>query len=237
LINFFWNKVANSRNGLPILLLSLSTLKKYWLLFGVSVGIGLLMAFASYGLGRMLRPRLNLNGAEVQPPVPAVGFSFAGSNGQTLELQGLRGKLVLLYFGYTRCSVDCSPMLLRLAEARNSLSQKAGQVVVVFITIDPQHDTPADLETFLANYGEGFYGAVGTLQETHDLAASYDIGYATGAEDGISHTPLAFLIDTAGCKRSIYPAALSAGQIGADLQALLQEPPDASPCAVGFTQP
>jgi len=197
----------------------------------------MLMAFASYGLGRMLRPGLHLNGAEVNPPVPAVGFSFTGANGQALELQGLRGKLVLLYFGYSRCSVDCSLMLQRLADARRSLSQKANQVVVIFVSIDPQYDTPAVLEAFLANYGESFYGAVGTLQETHDLAASYDIGYATGAEEGVSHTPLAFLIDTAGCKRAIYPAALSADQIGADLQALLQEPPDASPCAVGLTQP
>ena len=214
-----------------------STLKKYWLLFGVSVGVGLLMALASYGLGRMLRPTLHLYGAEVNPPVPAVGFSFSGANGQRLDLQTLRGKLVLLYFGDTRCTLDCPLMLQRLAEARNSLSQQVEQVAVVFVTLDPQFDTPSVLKAFLAKYGEGFYGASGTFQETHDLAASYDIGYATDAEGGVTHTPLAFLIDTAGCTRSIYPAALTAGQIGADLQALLQEPPDASPCAMGLTPP
>ncbi len=216
-------------------LFSPCTLKKYWLLFGVSVAAGLLLAFAAYNLGRILRPQLHLNGAELLPPVPAVGFSLPGAGGQRVSLQALRGELVLLYFGYTRCPQDCPTMLERLAEARSTLGAQAVQVVVVMVSIDPLYDTPAVLAQYLAPFGPRFYGASGAPQETHDLAASYDLDYAARPDGSVAHTPLAFLIDRAGCWRAAYPPALSAEQIGSDLRLLLNEPLSASPCAAGLT--
>lgn len=202
-----------------------STLKKYWLFFGLSILLGLLLAVGSFELGQMLRPKVRLYGAELDPPVPAVGFSFQGSHGELLELRNFRGQLVLLYFGYTHCVTDCPVILKRLADARKSLGTQAEQVAVVFITLDPLNDTPGVLQDYLASFGPGFYGAAGTIQETHDLALSNDLDFAANTDGEIAHTPLVLLIDRAGFKRAVYPAGLSAEQISADLKTLLSEPP------------
>ncbi len=213
------------------------TLKKYWLLFGASVIIGLALVIISFSLGRQLRALKHLNGAELNPAVPAVGFRLLGADGRPLELSALRGTAVLLYFGYTHCQQDCPAVLQRLAEVLQSLGNNSVRVEVVMVSIDPLRDTPAILQRFIEPYGPGFSAAVGQPQETHDLAASYDLDYATDAQGKIAHTPLVFLIDPAGCWRAVYPPALSALQISADLDQILQEPLSSSPCSQGLPTP
>jgi protein SCO1/2 len=198
-------------------------------LFILSLLAGLLLSVAFFGLGRWLRSYLpvslpgRLHGAELIPPRPAVDFTLAGSDHRTHTLDEFLGQVVLLYFGYSTCPEDCPAMLAKIAAARENLGTQRSQVQVLFITIDPQHDTPDRLAAMLAAYGEGFLGLTGDAAEIREIAANYDLLYAAASNGIIEHTPQVMLIDRSGFWRAVYPAPMTLEDITADLRQVLDK--------------
>lgn len=77
------------------------------------------------------------------PPRPAPDFSLQGSNGQQLKLSQYRGKVVLLAFGYSHCLSVCPITLHTFAQTLRQMGTAAAGVQIVYVTVDPQRDTPA----------------------------------------------------------------------------------------------
>src|SRR5262245_33364453 len=95
------------------------------------------------------------------PPRAAPGFSLNGSDGRPLELARYRGKVVILGFGFSSCTDVCPVTLATLAQAHRKLGAEAGEVQVIYITVDPERDDAARLRAYLAGFDPAFLGGTG----------------------------------------------------------------------------
>lgn len=86
-------------------------------------------------------------------------------NGQPFTLSSRRGKVLILYFGYTNCQTECSLSMAHLTLAVQELGDKAAEVCVLMVTTDPARDSPQAMQGFLGKFGPSFLGLLGTSEE------------------------------------------------------------------------
>ena len=176
-----------------------------------------------------------LNGHTVPTPVdnPTANLKdfdpLPSTTGQPLSLADFRGKVVLLYFGYTFCPDVCPATLSDLKSVRQQLTpEQREQVQVVMITVDPERDTLDRLQEYLAFFDPSFIGLHGTIEETQAAAAKFAVFFekqpsseATGYL--LDHTASFSVIDKQGYWRAIYSFGTPAEDVVADMQILTRE--------------
>ena len=96
------------------------------------------------------------------PPRAAPDFSLMGSDGAPLKLSAYRGKVVALGFGFTHCGEVCPTTLATLAKARKKLGTSGDALQIVYVTVDPQRDSPEAMRSYLAAFDPTFIGGSGT---------------------------------------------------------------------------
>jgi protein SCO1 len=160
------------------------------------------------------------------PPRQAPEFSLQGSDGEELSLSHYRGKVVLLAFGYSHCTAVCPITLDTFAKAVRRLGQAAQQVQVVYVTVDPQRDTPARLKQFLNNFNPTFVGGTGTEQQLQQVRSDFGVSAKKipyGNTYGYDHSSFTYLIDRKGRIRALMPYGHSPDDFASDLSLLLGE--------------
>lgn len=150
-------------------------------------------------------------------------FSLTASTGQTQRLSDYRGKVVVLFFGYTHCADICTPTLSKLAALHKRMGADTARLQVLFVTLDPEHDTPAQIKTFLAAFDPSFIGFTGSPAAVHEVAGRYKIGYRTDKSGTIDHSGSIFMIDRAGRLRLLVPNDLSIDAMTQDVKTLVRE--------------
>jgi protein SCO1/2 len=163
------------------------------------------------------------------PPRAAPDFALKGSNGSELKLSRYRGKVVALGFGYTHCPSVCPTTLAFLAEARKMLAPAGSNFQVVYVTVDPERDTPEQLKSFLAAFDPTFIGATGTPQQLADVRKAYGITLSEKifvetlpkSNYFLDHSSFVYLVDRSGQLRAMMPFGASADDIEHDVKALL----------------
>jgi len=129
-------------------------------------------------------------------------FTLTDQDGKRVSDQDFRGKLMLVYFGYTFCPDVCPTTTLDMSQALDALGPAAAQIQPVFITVDPARDTPDELKKFLANFHPSFVGLTGTEAEIQAVAKAYRVYFARakGAERDylMDHTSIVYLMDRDG---------------------------------------
>ena len=143
------------------------------------------------------------HGISFQDPAKAPDFSLVDQNYQTVSLKDFRGKIVLLFFGFTNCPDACPATLGTWAKVHDLLGEKAEHVRFIMITVDPERDTPARLAKHLSLFNPEFIGLSGSIEELEHLAQDYnayfqkvDVGSAAGYL--VNHTTLTYVIDLNG---------------------------------------
>ena len=143
----------------------------------------------------------------------AYDFHLTDQNGQPLSLDKLRGKVVVLTFGFARCPNICPMTLANLSWAYNVLTpEEKAKVQVLFVSVDPARDTPEHLRGYVPFYNPAFLGATGTPEELARTAKAYGVFYAADAPAdpakpdnyNVTHSAYVYLIDKAGCWRAMY---------------------------------
>ena len=186
--------------------------------------------FAGYIIvtGRLPFGSPDFNGLALQSTEPVPDFTLMASNGEPMSLSDLRGKVVLLYFGYTYCPDACPTTLAQLKKLPPALGDRAEDVQVVMITVDPQRDTPEALREYLAAFHPSFLGLTGTAEEIAAAAAPFGIYFA--AHEGtvasgylVDHTTSVTAIDKDGYIRLVYPYETPGEDIIADVRRLVHE--------------
>jgi len=161
------------------------------------------------------------------PPRQAPDFTLAGTHGQPLAMRDYRGKLVVLGFGFTHCPEVCPVTLATLAAARRQLGDLAGEVQVLWITVDPERDDVQRLGDYVRAFDPGFVGATGTQAELAAVRKDYGIAAAKLQKDGeapsFSHSAFTFLIDREGRIRALMPYGHPAADFVDDLRILAAE--------------
>ena len=130
-------------------------------------------------------------------------FKLTDENGRSFSLSQLRGKVVLLFFGYTHCPDACPTTMARLARAGQLLGNKADRVVTVFVSVDPGRDTPSVLKDYLAYFHMNSIGLTGTKTEIDAVVKEYGAKYEIEQSDSaagyhVNHSTDLYLLDQKG---------------------------------------
>jgi protein SCO1/2 len=160
------------------------------------------------------------------PPRQAPEFSLQGTDGRTLNLNRYHGKVVLLAFGYSSCTAVCPVTLHTFAVAVRKLGPAAAGVQVVYVTVDPERDTPARLRQFLANFDPAFTGATGTEKQLQQVRKDYGVSAKKIPYEKsyvYDHSSFTYLLDRQGRIRALMPYGHSADDFVNDLNILLRE--------------
>jgi protein SCO1/2 len=160
------------------------------------------------------------------PARQAPDFSLQGSNGQELRLSQYRGKVVLLAFGYSHCLSVCPITLHTLAQTLRQIGTAAAGVQVVYVTVDPQRDTPTKLKAYVGSFDPRIIGGTGTEQQLAQVRKDYGVS-ATKIPDGntymYDHSSSIYLIDRVGRIRALMPYGHTPDDFANDLHILLGE--------------
>jgi protein SCO1 len=174
----------------------------------------------------LLRP-YRYHGMVFQSPQPAKVFTLTGPGGQPVSLSDYRGKLVVLYFGYTYCPDVCPTTLADLGQAMEKLGKKADGVQVVMVTVDPERDTPERLAEYVSFFNPTFAGLSGTPDQIAAAATPFGIYYekheGTPASGYlVDHTATISVLDREGRLKLVWPFGTPSDDMAADLGQMLK---------------
>lgn len=150
-------------------------------------------------------------------------FVLADQDGKTRTEKDFRGRFMLVYFGYTWCPDVCPTTLARISQALATLGPKAGRIVPVFITVDPERDKPPVLKKYVAAFGTQFVGLTGSLPAIARTAREYRVYFAkqkaAGGSYGVTHSSEIYLVGPDGKFVTFYDSDIGAGALAKDLKA------------------
>lgn len=197
---------------------------------------GVVMVLASLALAGCARsagrPALaQLRGPRLQQPMPKPGFVLQNLDGTPFNFrQATHGKLTFLFFGYRNCPDVCPLHMANLAWALRTVPEsQRGSIRVVFVTTDPERDTPTELRRWLAQFDPSFIGVTGTLAAIE--AAQRSVGMPPAMRDGelpngggygLSHAAQIWAFTPDDSAHVIYPFGVKREDLAADLPTLLR---------------
>lgn len=193
--------------------------------------LGLVIGTVLGGLFLLIRPLFGpaeWNGIEMQSTQPVINFTLTGPNEQPVSLIDFRGKVTMLYFGYTFCPDVCPATMVELRDAMEILEKRSEDVQVIMITLDPERDTAEVLEEYVAHFDDSFIGLTGTPDELIAVTAPMGIFYERhegSAASGylIDHTATVAVLDKEGKLRLLYTFGTTGAEMAADLKYLVRE--------------
>ncbi len=161
-----------------------------------------------------------------KPYPPAPNFELTRSNGDSFRLSDQRGKILLLFFGYTFCPDVCPATLAELNMALNKIPDKVDSVQVIFVTVDPDRDTPQITQEYVGHFNPSFIGLSGPILDLGKIWQDYGIFREVVTSDSavttVSHTARVVLIDKDGNLRLSYPFGTPVEDIVYDLNLILK---------------
>lgn len=163
--------------------------------------------------------------AEPYPPAPQIALDRA--TGAKFDLSQTQGKVVALFFGYTSCPDVCPTTLAELKQALEQLGPKADQVQVLFVTVDPERDTPERVQEYVNHFNPNFIGLSGSESELAKVWNEYgvyrEVVKGTSAAGYlVDHTARITIIDQQGNLRISFPFDAPVKDVAHDLNLLLR---------------
>jgi protein SCO1/2 len=169
----------------------------------------------------------DLLGVEVNPPQPKPSFTLNDTDGNPFNFRtDTEGKLALLYFGYINCPDICPVHLAQLAEVFDQIPPVAHDTMVIFVSIDPDRDTPDKIRAYLDNFDSRFIGLTGTLEEVQGVQEIAGVPAAQFIGDDedytVNHAAAVFAFAPDGLMYSLYPFGTRQSQWKNDLPLLVE---------------
>ena len=165
---------------------------------------------------------IDLTGADY-----AKGFALSDQNGKPRTLQDFTGKVVVVFFGFTQCPDVCPTSMAELAEVKKLLGPDGDKLQAVFITIDPERDTPDVLKAYMGNFDPTFIALRPTLAELPDFAKSYKVFYKkvegrTATSYSMDHSAGSYVFDAKGQIRLYNRYGSGAEALASDIKLLMK---------------
>lgn len=166
---------------------------------------------------------IDLTGAEY-----ARTLNLTDQDGHARSLADFKGKVLVVFFGYTQCPDVCPTTMAEVAEVKRSLGADGDKVQGVFVTIDPERDTAALLKAYLASFDPSFVGLRGSAEQTQAAAKEFKVFFAkvpgkTPETYTMDHTAASFIFDTEGRVRVYARYGAGAQPLADDVKLLLAE--------------
>ena len=168
-----------------------------------------------------------LKGVVIDPPKAMPNFTLHSQNG-LVSLSDFRGKVTVLFFGFTNCTDICPATMAKLSEALGKLGDKASDVRVVFISVDYKRDTPQIVGAYAAKFRPDFVGLTGSQTEIDTVTRDYGVYYKLGEPDAngnydVEHTSLVMALDRQGQLEMTWSADQQPDEILSDLTVLVRK--------------
>jgi protein SCO1/2 len=166
---------------------------------------------------------VDITGAEY-----AKNFELTDHNGQVRHLQDFAGKVVVMFFGYTQCPDVCPTSMSELAAVKKALGKDGDRLQGLFVTLDPQRDTPELLKSYMANFDPTFLALYTTPEKQAELAKEYKIYYKkvegkTPTSYTLDHSAGSYVYDTKGQLRLFARYGSDVKALTSDIQILLKQ--------------
>ena len=151
-------------------------------------------------------------------------FRLTDADGRERTLADYKGKAVLMYFGFVQCPDVCPTALIRAAKVKQLLGADGDKLQVIFITIDPERDTPEVIKAYTAAFDPSFIGLYGDAKRTRETADEFKVYYKqvpTGSSYTMDHSALSYAFDPQGRLRLALRHEQTAEDYAHDLRQLL----------------
>jgi protein SCO1/2 len=198
-----------------------------WILIG---GGALLVAASVFFLGlQAMESSRAFRGSAIGTPVPpAMNFELQRTDGTPFVLSEQHGKVVLIYTGFTHCLDFCPGTLAKFNQIAESLGEDAAQVEFIFVTVDPERDSPDIIANYVSSFGANIVGLTGTMEQLEKVWVGYGAGRILEQPDAngnyeVSHSTRVWVIDKNGLLRITFPFEMTASDMTHDVQILLAE--------------
>lgn len=190
-----------------------------------SIIAGVLIALV--GLGIVAQP-YTFRGSVIEPPAPATDFVLTDQHNQPFRLSDQRGKVVMIFFGYTHCPDVCPTSLADFKQIHTLLGAQAEKVRFVFITVDPERDTPERLREYIPAFHPSFTGLSGDsakLERVWDSFGVYHEKQSVGSAAGylVDHTSRVYVVDAHGNLRLTFAFGTDVTDMVEDIRHLAEE--------------
>ena len=155
-------------------------------------------------------------------------FPLPDTAGKPRSVKDFQGKVVVVFFGFTQCPDVCPTTLTELSQARQLLGPDGARVQGIFVTVDPERDTPQVLQAYLANFGADYVGLRGTPEQLAAVAKDFKIYYkkVDGKTPGsytMDHSAASYVYDTKGNLRLYTRYGSGAQVLASDIRLLLAQ--------------
>ena len=172
-------------------------------------------------------------GSRINPPLPVLpiggDFTLSDHNGERFELSSLRGKVTLIFFGYSYCPDVCPTTLSKLSSVTRRLGEDRPKVKTLYISVDPERDTPEVLKADLDQFDLDALGLTGTRAEVDQVVKQFGAKYEivptpeSAAKYTVSHSTTLYALDAKGRVRLLFPYEATVDEIVAGIKAILAE--------------
>lgn len=190
------------------------------------VGALLSAALVACGGGGDGRPTATpLPGTLLDPPKEVGDFTLTDQDGQPFRLSDLRGKVALLFFGYTNCPDVCPTTLAELKRVKALLGEDVERVAFVFVSVDGARDTPERLAAYVRAFDPQFIGLTGDDAALRPISRDFGVfyqrvNYESDVNYLVDHTASTFVVDQQGRLRLVFPYGTDPAAIVTRLRAL-----------------
>ena len=162
----------------------------------------------------------SLKGNVYSSTVSAAEINLTDHTGQPFKLSSFRGKVVLVFFGFSNCFTECPATMAIIRQALQTDGLTSQDVEVVMVSTDPDNDTPQSMKEFMGRFNPSFLGLLGTPDELAKAWLDYGVAVLDGGE---THSSFTYVVDKRGDLRENFSPDTSPDDIAADLLLLLSE--------------
>lgn len=160
--------------------------------------------------------------------LPRLDFQLTGDSGAELTGADLRGKVVMMYFGYTHCPDVCPLTLSNLHVVMQRLGERADEARIVFVSVDPQRDTPQIMHQYVRAFDPRAVGLTGEMKKIRKLTKAYRVVFDADPPDAsgryeVGHSSAVFIFDRDGRARLISTSTDDIVGITHDVRQLIEE--------------
>ena len=170
----------------------------------------------------------SFNGIDITGAEYAKAFALKDADGKPRTLADFAGKVVVLFFGYAQCPDACPTTMAELSQVKQKLGDKAGDLQVLFVTIDPARDTPEVMKAYVGAFDPGFIALIPAPDELPTVAKDFKVFYKkvdgpTPTSYSMDHTVGSYVYDKQGRIRLYERYGVGADAMAADVEALLKQ--------------
>lgn len=175
-----------------------------WVIYAFAAVSLLLAAGIAVFAVQIIEDGPNQEGGLLGQPTVGGPFTLVNGGGQTMTEAAYAGKVMMVYFGYTYCPDICPTELALIADAMDLLdADDAADVAPIFITVDPERDTPSVMKDYVANFHDSMIGLTGSLEQVAAAAKAYRVYYAKREDTSeagytMDHTSYIYVMDRNG---------------------------------------